>query len=356
MNARQRYAALSRSDPLDRLPCVPIVGNTAARVLGCAVSDLRADGRRLAEAQIAAYRRFGYDGIRVFTDLYVLAEAMGATVRVPRDETAYLDTPAIAEAAAIDRLRPADPRRDGLLPAHLEAAARCLDAVGSEVPVTAALTGPFTTASFLIGADTLVRLMIRRPEAVHRLCALALDSALALAEAMMDLGCAPSLTDPMGSSSVISPRQFATFARPPLERLIRAIKARGHGVTLHICGKTSRIWGDMVAAGADCLSIDNEADLAEAKAAVGGQVRLMGNVPPSEVMLKGTPRDVRRYVRLCVAQAHDNPRGYVVASGCSLPTETPFINIDAMMDAVTEIGWPPRLDASQDGAAAPPEA
>jgi uroporphyrinogen decarboxylase len=35
----------------------------------------------------------------------------------------------------------------------------------------------------------------------------------------------------------------------------------------------------------------------------------------------------------------------VVASGCSLPTETPFANIDAMLDAVREIGYPFHRDA-----------
>ena len=34
-----------------------------------------------------------------------------------------------------------------------------------------------------------------------------------------------------------------------------------------------------------------------------------------------------------------------MASGCSLPVETPFSNIDAMLDAVREIGWPVDGDA-----------
>ena len=66
----------------------------------------------------------------------------------------------------------------------------------------------------------------------------------------------------------------------------------------------------------------------------------MGNVPPSEIMLQGTPAQVRAAVRDCVRKAHDNPKGLVVASGCSLPVETPFANIDAMLGAVREIGWP----------------
>jgi uroporphyrinogen decarboxylase len=54
-------------------------------------------------------------------------------------------------------------------------------------------------------------------------------------------------------------------------------------------------------------------------------------------------------VRKCVSQARDNPRGYIVASGCSLPTETPFANIDAMMDAVREIGYPVKEFGPVDG-------
>jgi uroporphyrinogen decarboxylase len=96
----------------------------------------------------------------------------------------------------------------------------------------------------------------------------------------------------------------------------------------------------MADTGADRLSIDNAASLTEAKAAAGHRVRLMGNVPPSEVMLLGTPAEVRAAVRERVRQTSDNPRGLIVASDCSLPVETPFANIDAMLDAVREIGWP----------------
>jgi hypothetical protein len=59
--------------------------------------------------------------IRVITDLYQMAEAMGATVHYPEDETAYLEAPAITTVAEIGRLTPLNPLTDGNLPAHLEA-------------------------------------------------------------------------------------------------------------------------------------------------------------------------------------------------------------------------------------------
>lgn len=340
MTPLERFAAYGRGDAIDRLPCVPIIGNTAARVIGARVSDLRGNGPLIAEAQIAAYRAFGHDVIRVFTDLYTLAEAMGATVHYPEDETAYLAAPAVTGVDDIDRLSPVDPRREGNLPHHLDAMKATVDAVGTEVPVTGALTCPFTTASFLIGTENLVRLTLKNPESVHRLCRVALESAINYAEAIIAAGCTPSLTDPMSSTSVISPRQFREFSQPYLAQLISFIHDHGKSVTLHICGKTNRVWDGMIEAGADCLSIDNDASLAEARTAVGDRARIMGNIKPSEVMLQGTPEDVRQAVYDCVTLGGDSPRGYIVASGCSLPTETPFANIQAMIDATAEIGWP----------------
>ncbi len=345
MTPLERFAAYGRGDAVDRLPCIPVVGNTAARVLGVKVSEFRGNGARIAEAQIAAYRRFGYDGIRVFTDLYQQAEAMGATVHYPDDETAYLREPAVRDHSEIGSLRPADPRKDGNLPHHLEAMARVLDAVGTEVPVTGAITGPFTNASFLVGTENLVKMPLKDPETVHRLCEVSLQTAMSYAEAILAAGCAPSLTDPMSSCSVVGPRQFREFVLPYLTRLIEFIHAKGKPVTLHICGDTEPIWELMADTGADMLSLDNDVDLAEAKQRIGGRVRIMGNVHTSAVMLLGSRDDVRRATRACVARAWDSPKGHVVATGCSLPTDTPFENIDAMMDAVREIGYPVEPEA-----------
>lgn len=344
MTPLERMAAYNKGEPIDRLPCVPIVGNTAARVIGIKVSDFKGNGKLIAKAQVEAYKYFGYDTIRIFTDLYTQAEAMGAKVHYPLDETAYLEAPAIEAISKIESLKPADPYRDGNLPQYLEAMEIAMEEVGQEVAVTGALTCPFTNASFLIGAENLIRLTMKNPEAVHNLCQVSLETCLNYAKAIIDLGCTPSLTDAMSSCTVISPKQFQEFSYPYLKTLIDYIKSRGKGVTLHICGKTNKIWEKMVEAGADCLSIDNAASLEEAKLKVGSKVRLMGNVKPSETMLEGTIVDVRKAVIECVKEAYDSPKGLIVASGCSLPTETPFANIEAMLDTVREIGYPINLE------------
>ncbi len=92
--------------------------------------------------------------------------------------------------------------------------------------------------------------------------------------------------------------------------------------------------------GAACLSLDNVIDMAAAKEQVGAKVCLTGNVDPSAIMLQGTVDDVRQAVINCIGKTFDSPKGYIVSSGCSLPTEVPFDNIHAMMNTVREIGFP----------------
>lgn len=348
MTALERFTAYAKGEPIDRLPCVPIVGNGAARVLGCKISEFCGNGPLIAEAHLAAYRRFGYDTVRIFTDLYVLAEAMGATVCYPPDETAHLETPAIEEISQLERLRPADPRRDGNLPALLQALEIAQQQVGHEVPVSGAVVCPLTTASFLIGTDNLVRMMHRNPEGIHQLCEIALESALNYARAVLDIGCTFGLTEPISSNTIISPAYFEEFSAPYLKRLCDFMHAHNKPVTLHICGRTERIWPRMADVGADCISIDEMEDLRKAKESVGARVRLMGNVATAQTLLQGSRAEVRAETLACIRKAHDNPRGLIIASGCSLPTEVPFANIDAMLDTVREVGWPvteAKLDA-----------
>lgn len=336
----ERMTAYNNGDQVDRLPCVPIVGNTAARVIGVKVSEFKGNGKLIAKAQVEAYKLFKYDIIRIFTDLYTQAEAMGAKIHYPFDETAYHEAPAINDISQIDQLQPADPYKDGNLPHHLEAMKIAVDEVGQEAVVTGAVTGPFTNASILIGTELLIKLTLKDPSIVHKLCEVSLATSLNYVKAIIDAGCTPSLTDAMSSCAIIGPKQFKEFSFPYLKRLIDYIHSRDKKVTLHICGNTRPVWELMAMTGADCLSIDTDADLLEAKRMIGDKVRLMGNVRPSETMLMGTPADVRRETVECIMKCFDNPKGYIVASGCSLPTETPFENIHAMLDTVRTVGYP----------------
>ena len=191
----------------------------------------------------AAYRRFGYDVVRVFTDLYVQAEAMGAKVRVPEDETAYF-----AGARYRQRTRRGSSATGGssarmaVCPRIARQWRAWWTTWGTRWRSRLAVTGPFTNASFLVGAETLARLALREPAVVRHLCEISLETALRWADSILDAGASPSITDPMLSSTVVE--------SAPVPRIRAAlpghgwwhIRGRGKSVTLHICGKTRPVW------------------------------------------------------------------------------------------------------------------
>ena len=340
MTPMERAAALAKGLPVDRLPCNPNVANGVARIYGCKISELSRNAKTLADAQVASYRRFGYDSIRIFTDLFPWAEAMGATVKYPDDETADLEQPAITDVSQIDSLHPTDPYKDGRLPLQLDAMKYLQDEVRGEIGCSCGIVGAFTNAFFLLGVNKTLSMIYKNPEAVHRLCQVSLETVKAYAAAAIDLGITPAISEPMSSCTVVSPKAFREFSLPYLKELVDFIKSKGKGVVVHICGQTNKIWEDVADLGIAGLSIDNVASLAECKKAVGHKVKILGNVDPAVVMFSGTPLDVRYNTLRCIRDGYDSPKGYMVMSGCSLPVDTPRENIQAMMDTVREVGYP----------------
>lgn len=348
MTPLERAAAIAKGQAADRLPCNPNVANGAARIYGCRISQFNTDPNVLAAAQIASYKRFGYDGVRIFTDLFAWAEAMGARVTCPEDHTVDLAAPAVSGVAGIDAIRPADPHKDGRLPVHLAAMDYLTDAIGSEVGCAAGIVGPFTNAFFLFGVDEAFRLMRKNPQAFHKLCRVSLETCLRYAEAAIAKGLSPTISEPMSSCTVVSPAAFREFSLPYLKELVDFIKAGGKMPVIHICGATKQIWHDVADLGVAGFSVDNVVNLKDCCRAIGHKTRILGHVDPAGVMYGGRITDVRRRTLECILDAYDSPKGYVVMSGCSLPVETPPENIDAMMQVVGEVGYPVDPDKVRD--------
>lgn len=340
MTPAQRALALSKNEPVDRLPCNPNVANGVARVYGCKISEFNTNPKMLAMAQIESYRRFGYDSIRIFTDLFPLAEAAGATVIRPDDNTVDLLQPAISNINDIDQIAPVDPLKDGRLPIQLDAMKYLVDEMKDEISCSFGVVGAFTNACFLMGVEKTLICLRKNPEAVHKLCAISLESVKKFTKEGMKLGLTPTISEPLSSCTVISPKFFREFSLPYLQELIDFIKSYGKTPIIHICGQTDKIWSDLADIGIAGMSIDNVASIEDCKTSIGNQTKILGNVDPASVMYSGTLNDVRLSTLQCMKEGYDSPKGYIVMSGCSLPVDTPLENIQQMMDTVREVGYP----------------
>ncbi|MBQ3405511.1 MAG: uroporphyrinogen decarboxylase family protein [Oscillospiraceae bacterium] len=340
MSPMERAAAIAKGERVDRMPCNPNIANGTARILGCKISEFNTDAKTLAASQVASYRRFGYDSVRIFTDLFTWCEGMGAKVNFPEDDTADLLEPAISDIKDVGKLRPVDPYKDGRLPVHVDAMKYLIDEIGQEVGCGGGVVGPFTNAFFLIGVDKMLKMIRKDPEGVHALCRVSLETSKNWAQAVIDCGLTPTISEPMSSCTVVSPKVFREFSKPYLAELCQFMIDRGKPVTMHICGQTNKIWTDLADMGIAAMSIDNVASITECKQLIGDRCKVLGNVDPGSVMYSGTPELIRLKVLEGLAEGYDSPKGYMAMSGCSLPVETSLDNIQAFMDTVTEVGYP----------------
>ena len=147
------------------------------------------------------------------------------------------------------------------------------------------------------------------------------------------IGCGLSVSDPIASGTVISPRLFRKFVEPYHQEFVKACHEMGEmDPCIHICGDTSPILEDMADCGYTTISIDNKVDLEDAKRRIGNRAFLVGNVDPVNGFYNGTPRKMKAAVRKCFRQCWDSPCGFMIAPGCGTAYGTPMANALAYME------------------------
>jgi [methyl-Co(III) methanol-specific corrinoid protein]:coenzyme M methyltransferase len=126
-----------------------------------------------------------------------------------------------------------------------------------------------------------------------------------------------------GSPGVIGPRAFETLVLPPLQTLLSALPAPR---VLSVCGRAGRALPLLAAAGAEALSVDQQTDLAQARAALGPNTLLFGNIDPVGVLANGSPTEIQQAVSHAIASGAD-----AVWPGCDLWPATPRENMRALI-------------------------
>jgi uroporphyrinogen decarboxylase len=317
LNPRERWNLLLIDELPDRAPVYPLVTSHAAAVYGCNLIEYCTDGKVLAEAQLAALRKYGHDGLSVFTDVGIIAEAMGSRYRLRDFEVPILDQPLISNVAQIESLQIPDPASDGRLPVYLESIEYMYRKVGDTLPIFAFIPCPFTTAAGLRGIDNFLMDTILNPQEARQLLEVSLQAAIKLCDECILAGALPVLVDPLASGSVISRRTFEEFALPYQERLILYLHRFDLDITLHICGQTGDRLDLVLQTGADLFSFD-QTDFSQAMQVMAHQVRLIGNLPPNELLPTGK-LSMEKAARELMQRGIESPKGFVLSTGCEVP-------------------------------------
>jgi MtaA/CmuA family methyltransferase len=330
MTGLERILAVLQGQPADRLAAMPITMMFAADVLGVKYGQYVRDFRVLADAQVKTAETFGFDYVSAISDPAREAADAGATVQWYDDQPpAIVEAQALlADKAALGRIQVNDPVPGGRMEDRIRGVELLRRRVGGELLVEGWVEGPCAEAADLRGIGRLMTDFTDDPEFVHALFAFNVDRAARFAELQTEAG-AGIIGIGDAAASLVGPRIYKEFVWPWEKKLVDAIHAQGGKVRLHICGNTRRILQEIGALGCEMVDIDYPAALSEARAAMGPQQTLAGNLNPVKELRGGTPASIAQELERCLAQA--GPR-WIVAAGCEVVRDTAHENVRALVN------------------------
>ena len=328
-NVKERILATLRGRrPEGRVVWVPTVGVTveAMKKVDATWPDSHWDPKKMARAAASTYELTGVPCCTVPFCLTLEGEALGG----PLDKGSEMTQPQIMEhiESGFDEFElPGDFLQRGRIPVVLEAISLLAKSQRDIQPVNMKVTGPFTIACAVFGAERILLATLEEPEAVKRVMELMAQVAIALSRAAIDAGADTiTLSDPVASGDLLSGGQYAEFALPYEAKVFATVK--DVPTALHICGYTKDLMPHIRKTGTMAFSFEEKVEVKDAKEILAGDVRAIGNVAPVRALLNGGPADVLREANKCFEDGVD-----LLSSGCAVPPLTKLENLRAMAAA-----------------------
>ena len=232
--------------------------------------------------------------------------------------------------------RPANPQEDGLMPLVLrlyEVMDERLQAEGLSIKMVCS-RGPMTVASWLVGVTPLMMGLINSPDEVSKILNTMTTTIIRWLHAQLDTLHQPEgimlLDDLVG---LVSKRHYEMLIHPHLRRIFDEFE--GLIRVYHNDTPCLHLVESLAEAGFDVFNFSHQMDIGEVKARMGHRVAVMGNVPPLDVGVRGTPADVARWARECLEKGAPGG-GMILSFGGGVSPGTPPENIDALLQTARQ--------------------
>lgn len=241
-----------------------------------------------------------------------------------------------------ESIAPVDPQQDGLMPLVLrlyEIAESRLRAEGLNIKMVAA-RGPMTVASWLTGLTPLMAGIVLDPASVSKVLDAVTESLIRWLRAQLDTLHAPEgillLDDVVG---MVSKSHYEDLIHPHLSRIFEEFE--GLIRIYHNDTPCSHLLESLVEANFDVFNFSHEVDIEEVKEKMGHRVAMMGNVPPLDIGVNGTPDQVSTWAHTCLDKGAPGG-GLILSFGGGVSPGTPAKNIDALIQAARK--WTPPVE------------
>jgi uroporphyrinogen decarboxylase len=283
-----------------------------------------------AEVSLQPFRIVGVDAIIVFSDILIVAEAMGLPLDVP-DSGPVLSNP-VRDAVAVKKLRDFDPNRDTRFVGDAIRAI-CKEA-GPTVPVVGFAAAPWTLACYMIEGRTrgdisiAKALLAAEPALVRELLEKIARATAAYLKSQIEAGASViQLFDTWAGE--LTADEYSAHELPVTKMVYDLVGHENIPKILYAKGSKHLI-PHLGKSGANVISVDWRTDLAETRRQLGPNVALQGNVDP-ELLKSGTESEVREAAQAAVASTEGF--GHILNLGHGILPTTPVRNAQAFVEA-----------------------
>ncbi|MBN1646461.1 MAG: uroporphyrinogen decarboxylase [Spirochaetales bacterium] len=313
----------------ERVPWIPYTGVHVASLKGYDAETLLKSSSILTECLLEAFRLYRPDGLPVIFDLQIEAEILGCDLVWDEKAPPSVRTHVLENDKEI---RLSLPRKsDGRIPLVLKVMSALKQEIGDQTALYGLVCGPLTLASHLRGMNIFMD-MYEDPEYVDRLITFCGDVCRQMSDFYIDAGMdVIAVVDPMVSQ--ISPDTFSRFLTGPFADIFAYIKGKKIFSSFFVCGDATKNVPVMCETKPDCISIDENIDIADAKKICDSYgIVISGNIPLTTVMLLGNQKDNQKYALDTIRKTGLN--GFILAPGCDMPFDVPRENIIGITQAV----------------------
>ncbi len=365
---QERFALIRKTinvEPVDRIPIAFMGPAFAARYMGMGLDRFCADPEAALQVTLEAAKRLNFDAvngvlvgrIKALLSLGWLSRIKVPGVELPPDslwqvDEAELMTPDdydfIVEngwQAFVNRQIPKiiDPVELGedlaFIMANAPRSVPLFRENGMVVIGSGAVCIPFEpmcgTRSMQKFYFDLYRMPDRVQAAMDRALPEIIAEGIGLAKLFGALG--PWVGGWRSASSMVSPKLWDRFVWPYNLKIIDALVAEDLTPVLHFDQNWTRDLERFreLPARKCILNPDGMTDLRKFKELVGDRMAVMGDVPAA-LFAAGTPDDIYNYVRDLIRDI--GPTGLILSSGCDIPVNAKFENVEAFVSAGREFG------------------
>ena len=340
ITGRDRVRACMKRTLADRIPIGVIWGPFKARVLGCSLQDYWKDWKKLAEGTITCYELCPTDTVGVGWDIHLEAETVGARLEFPDDGVPRVKQHILDQKSKLASLKVPEPEKSGRFPSYIEACRTVVNTL-KEGSLSGTVTGPWTTATGLRGAQELIYDTADDPHFVEELMRFTTEVTKILGARVLETGLSLTMGEAASSCSLISPTIYRRFIKPHHQEIVRFFREKKAGLSLHVCGYIDPIMEDVMDLGIVALSLDSPSSLSKMVEISQKKIVLVGNVATS-LFVSGTKEEMESAVEECIRVAA--PGGaFILSSGCEIPYNATMERAQFFLRAAKEYGKAERI-------------